>query len=242
MTTEAGVLDGLATSFPPSVAYGHVALLKIYTASAYTFVSGDISANSISIATDYVVGTRVKITGLSDFDANTVFFVIQASPLKFAATLGGLEIPITTPANGSITDVEPFLNDEEGSVREIQTMEDLARYEISNYLGQNTRPVYTPPAGSIGTNNAGERAAILAFSDSSVSIDNIDGAPNNPSSLDLVVGGFSLIKDGSSTPGDTTGTLILTDHFVSATTVAAGTMTTLQFEISYPVYDKTQST
>lgn len=241
MTSEAGVLNALATSYPPSVAYGHVVLLATYSASAYSFVSGDISGNEISIVTNYAVGTRVKITGLSDFDVNTVYFVIQASPLKFAATLGGTEITITVPADGSVTDVEPFLTDETTSTREVQTMEDLVRYELSDYLGQVTRPVYTPPVGVIGTNNVGERSAVLSFDNSFVVINNVDGAPDNPSSLDLTFGGFTLIMDGSPTLGDTTGSVDITKTFTSAASVPAGSTFNIQFEISYPVHDITEN-
>lgn len=241
MTTEAGVLDSLALSYPSSGPYGHIVLLGAYSVSSNTFVAGDISANAINIATNYEVGTRVKITGLSDFDVNTVFFVIQKSPLKFSDTLGGSEIPITTAADGTVTDVEPLLTAETTSTREIQTMADLVRYELTDYLGQNTRPIWTPPVGVIGINQAGERAALLSFSSSFVIIDNADGAPNNPSSLALSFSGFALIKGGSPTVGDTSGTVIRTNSFTSLASVDAGSQLSLQFEVSFPVHDITQN-
>ena len=241
MATELAVLAELSAAYPPSVAFGHVVLLAPYVASGYAFTSGDISGNEISIATNFVVGTRVTLTGLSDFDLNTVYFVSNASPLRFSATIGGSDVTITAPADGTVTDVAPFISGDTESTCEIQNMADLARYEVSDYLGIVTRPVYTPPVGEIATNQAGERAAVLTFANSSVTLTNTAGAPDNPSNLPVTFSGFTLIQDGSPTPGDTTGFPMFTNSFASNATVDAGGELLLNIEISFPIHDATQS-
>ena len=200
-------------------------LLLQYTAEQVAFAVGDVNtgANTITLTgASYVVGTRVRITGLSEFNSNQIYFSISAaSPYSFSETPGGTAVNIGTAAAGTVTDAEPEEQGQAEPGRSIQAVADAVRYELTDYEGEADRPVLT--FGSINFVNG---VATLDFENNQILIDNTGGSSN------LVFGYAAAIENGNATPGNTTGDMLWVRKFASLQTVSVGELKRIQFEIT----------
>lgn len=203
---------------------GHVMLLS-YSAESVAFVGADVNTTNNTIAltgATFVIGTRVRISGLSDFNPSQIYFSLSASsPYQFSQTLGGSAVDITLAAAGTVTDAEPVETGETGSTKQIQTVADAVRYELASYQGVTNRPAITYGAVSI----SGDKA-VLNYSGNEITLNNSSGGS------DLSFGYAVLIKGGSATPANTTGNVQAAIKYSAVQTVATGESKKMQFQIT----------
>lgn len=199
MVTEASLTTAIESIFDSGKTY-QIALLE-YSAEQVSFVAGNVNttSNEITLAgASFVIGTRVKISGLSDFNSAQTYFSLSASsPYQFSETLGGSAVDISAAAGGTVTDEEPR-NDALSPVsgRKCQNMNDLVRYEVSDYQGQALRPTWTPSGSNIVNSQA-----LIPGSTNTVDVTNT----NDDDTLSFQY--IGIIEAGSTTPASTTGIL-----------------------------------
>ncbi len=198
---------------------GHV-LLMVYSAEQHAFAAGDIAANAIALpAATFVARTRVRITGLSAFNSNQIYWCLNnTSPYQFSVTMDGPAIAIPTAAAGTITDTEPVETGQSGLAYQVQSVADAARYEVGSYQGLINRPAITHGAAAI----ANDQVAI----ESEINLDNSGGAAT------LSYGYSVLTKSGSATPGNTTGEVQQAFKYASLQNAVAGANPKLTFTIT----------
>lgn len=228
-TNPLPITEALARAdlYYPAGAYGFLVLLKAYTQENYSFTSGDVSTGGDTItipANTYAVGTQVRVTGLSDFDASTNYYVITTgTSIQLSDQPGGSAVDIMVAADGTITDVSP------ANWQSPQTMADLVRYEVADYQNAAVnRPAVTMGATTQGLNSDGVLAAIKdAITLSPV---NADG----PGALELY--GWAVIKGGAAAQGDTTGgATSLWKWFDSPYSLAVNNSLSIPITVNQPV-------
>lgn len=198
--------ENIALTLYPTSGATFRALLLNDGHSDYTTASTNIniSTNIITIAgNDYEVGTRVLVStsgSLStDLTAGAVYFVVYKSTddIKISATPGGSEVNFTSQGTGTYTFTELTLIQTVSSVVYTPfTMADLVRRELDNYQGQSTRPTLSSISAPVEATIEGvwEVSATIAIA-------NTSGASV------LSYDSLAIIRGGSATVGNTTGTI-----------------------------------
>ena len=196
----------------------HCALL-VDARSVYTFTA-NASTNELtpSGTVDYLVCTKVQVssTGVlpTPLAAATTYYVQSVSPLKLSETSGGSAIDLTTTGSGTHTITDVPLDETDSATAQ------WVRKEVVSYQGLTTRPIATPGSASI---NLTTKIVGLSFA---ATLNNSAGGA--AVTFDKVL----LIKNGSATPGNTTGVAADFYGFSLTQTVAAGESYTLDIPIT----------
>jgi hypothetical protein len=213
----------LNTEFPAGT---YQVILLRDTSSTYSVSSGSVNTTTdvITFASDYAVGTRVKITGASlpsPLTANTTYWVVSKSgnDHQFSETSGGATINLTTQGSGSFTITDLTLSELMNSDTK-PTVAEIVRKEPATYQGVSARPTITAP--SVKTIDAPNRKVF--FLDPKV-IDNSGGS--NP----LIIDAIAILSGGSTTIQSTTGTLKRTIPLNVTLTINAGSSASLPINL-----------
>ena len=222
------ILDTLKSqheaNYPTSATTYHIALFND-ARSSFTFGTANVSGNTITVSgNDFVNGTRIVFGGtppaplqtgtigaMSDTGIQAItgssYYVINASGSSFqvSATRGGSTITLTNTGSGTMTVSDVPLDASVSSVTE------WVRKEVSSYQGATSRKTYTPSTATIDSANS--RVTMV---EQVVELDNTSG------SASIIFDKALMIKNGSATRGNTTGTADSFYAFGSSQTVAVG--------------------
>lgn len=190
------------------------------TRYAYDFtVSGNVLTTSSNH--NYLLNTKVQLqvsgggTLPSPLNPATTYYVrdVGANTLTLSATYGGSLITLTDLGTGTFT-ITDLATD--------YTLPDVSNYirQETNYEGISARPLVTFSSGDIITTNTSVSL------EKSVIVDNTSGT--SPILFNSVL----LIRGGSSTIGDTTGTPARFKNLGATTVVAAGAADSFKIPIS----------
>lgn len=194
--------------YPPSVGYGWVALLDTTTQS-FTFTVDAGTDTLTATGHNFTNGTQVKVSSTTTLPAplvaGTTYYVINTATntLKLSATSGGSAIDITSTGTGTHTVEDVRLNVGVSAVAQ------WVRKEVA-YQGTMARQQYTP------------LSAVEDLPNSRVFSPEVSLTFNNDGAASVVFDGAVLIKGGTSTAGNTTGTVDLFTLFDFPQTIAAG--------------------
>lgn len=233
-------LSHLKTSLEANISNGHIVLLD-YTQATVAFTTGEVDTTSdeIDLTGSFtpaaVVGTRLYFTGLSattDLENNTTYYVVAVAgtEVQISAEPGGTEIDLTVAVSGTVSECAPVQTGLD-YYSESETVADLVRHEVANYQSINSgdRPTFTDPGtatyvnpresdGTVDTSRFGVQLQATVDLDTSTPVDYTH---------------YALITGGSATPGNTTGTVILTRANSSTATVGS-TLTVYQGYVKEP--------
>jgi hypothetical protein len=199
ITFYAAFLLDTRDTFPFSVNTG----TDVFTATGHTYINGQRVRQSQS-------GGALP----SPLVANTDTYIRDAATntFKLALTSGGAAIDITTAGSGTLTVTDVALNNR------VELTAEFIRKEIPDYYGLTNRPAVTPSTDPVFYTESGiDYYRILT----SVAIDNTLGVG------DLVFNQVALIRGGTSSQGNTTGTVAAFTDLLSTKTILAGQTDTL---------------
>lgn len=213
-----------AAAYPTSGVTYHIALFNDARAS-YSFSPANVSGSTLTITGNtFIEGTKVVLGGtvptplstgtIGAQNSNgivtvtgTAYYVKNKSgdTLQLSATNGGAAITLTNTGSGTMTISDIPLDVTISSIAE------WVRKEVSSYGSATTRQPYTATVPTIDTVNSGTK-----LTEQSVEFDNTSGT------VSILFDKALMIRDGSATKGDTTGTADSFYYFGSAQTIAVG--------------------
>lgn len=188
--------------------------------SVYTFTANASTDVLTTSAThDYIAGTPVQLTTTGTLPAPlataTTYYVVSPSgaTLKLAATSGGSAIDITDAGTGTHTITDLAID------QTFSTIAEVIRKEV-NYHELTTRPTWSPPSSATVNTSTGI-------------VDKTAATTINAASLttNITFNKGLLIKNGSTTAGNTTGTPTDILDFLTTQTITAGGSFTLTIPI-----------
>jgi len=195
----------------------HVALIAD-TRSLFVFTA-DASANTLTATgNDLVDGLPVQLTTTSSLPAplttGTTYYVRDRSgdTFKLSATAGGAAIDLINTGSGTHTITDLVLDETTTSLAQ------WIRKEVADYQGIGDRPQWVPVSATIDT------TAKTATKSASVTLDNSSG------SVSVTFDKALLIRNGSPTPGDTSGEV--SDFNAQSLNAIAGKSYTLTIPIT----------
>lgn len=214
----------IEANYPVSGTNFHIMLLNDLR-SSYTFGSGNVSGSTLTITgNDFENGTRIVLGGtvpaplatgtigsMSDTGivaiTGTAYYVVNKSGSNFqlSATKGGSNITLTNTGSGTMTISDVPLDATDDTVSE------WVRKEVASYQSPATRQAYTPTTATTDTAISGAK-----LTEQSVSFDNTSGGGS------IVFDKAAMVRGGSATPENTTGTIDSFFDFGASQTIAAG--------------------
>jgi hypothetical protein len=227
----------------------HLMLMNMAaTGASRTFATTDVntSTNVVTVpSSDYAVGTclRFETTGVlpAPLVAETAYYVasvasttqITVATLTTAGAIGSA-IDLTTQGSGTHTAVEvtPGAIITGSQYNLFLSVANLERYEIAAYPttagSTSNRPTVSPASPSILVEPDAALATRSHYAVLTVPIllDNTNGA-------NITYSGCAIIRGGSATPGNTTGTVAQFFRFDSTQTIVAASATG---QLNYPLY------
>lgn len=209
MTTSLQLLsERLAASYPTSGVNFHLALI-LDNRSSFVFTAN--SATDVLTTTsnhDFIANLPVMFAGVdlpAPLNATTTYYVgdVTTNTFKISATAGGTAINLTTAGSGILTVSDKALD--EG----VSDLTQWIRKEISSYQGIANRQAFTPVAPAIN------------YTDKSVKIEATVPFNNTSGTQGLVFDKAVLIRAGTATRGNTTGTFDSYWNYAGSQTIAA---------------------
>lgn len=200
--------ERLAANYPTSGVNFHLALILdnrssfVFTANSSTDVLTTTSNH------DFINNLPVVFAGVdlpAPLNATTTYYArdVTANTFKVSATSGGSAIDLTTTGSGILTVTDKALDEA------VSDLSQWIRKEISSYQGITNRQSFTPVAPTIDYTNK------LVKTEATVPFNNTSGTQG------LVFDKALLIRAGSATRGNTTGTFDSYWNYTGNQTIAA---------------------
>lgn len=213
----------LQTNLSGILGSGYLVLLS-FTAATKAIVTGDVNTSSDRInlsgmSPTPVAGMPVYWTSLSattDFSNSVRYYLVDGSSTNWglATEPEGTKINITTAVSGTLTEAPPA-----GTVGSVYAKQpyftSLVRHEVASYGSMAGRPAYTAPTTYTWVGAAKANQSALKEEDNTAPAATLEGfgytgsdsKVSFTSSSDITWNYAVLIKGGSATRGNTTGTI-----------------------------------